>query len=196
MLLYTWLLMVVGMARIDWSVTAEDIIKRVKEIYGASITEDQIVKALGYEYRISWKKAVEVARFIKGFTIKQAEDYMNKVIAMKAPVPIRRFTKKQAHHTTPWEGWPVAKWPVKVAKAYLEVLKNLENNASYRGLSVDNVVIVHATVHKGRKIRNYMPRAFGRSTPWFQDTVTIELAGAELPSENVPKKLKLRQKPY
>jgi LSU ribosomal protein L22P len=196
MLLYTWLLMVVDMARIDWSVTAEDIIKRVKEIYGANITEDQIVKALGYEYRISWKKAVEVARFIKGFTIKQAEDYMNKVIAMKAPVPIRRFTKKQAHHTTPWEGWPVAKWPVKVAKAYLEVLKNLENNASYRGLSVDDVVIVHVAVHKGRKIRNYMPRAFGRSTPWFQDTVTIELAGAELPSENVPKKLKLRQKPY
>jgi len=196
MFLYTWFLMVVGMARIDWSVTAEDIIKRVKEIYGASITEDQVVKALGYEYRISWKKAVEVARFIKGFTIKQAEDYMNNVIAMKAPVPIRRFTKKQAHHTTPWEGWPVAKWPVKVAKAYLEVLKNLENNASYRGLSVDDVVIVHAAVHKGRKIRNYMPRAFGRSTPWFQDTVTIELAGAELPSENVPKKLKLRQKPY
>jgi large subunit ribosomal protein L22 len=196
MFLYTWFLMVVGMARIDWSVTAEDIIKRVKEIYGASITEDQVVKALGYEYRISWKKAVEVARFIKGFTIKQAEDYMSNVIAMKAPVPIRRFTKKQAHHTTPWEGWPVAKWPVKVAKAYLEVLKNLENNASYRGLSVDDVVIVHAAVHKGRKIRNYMPRAFGRSTPWFQDTVTIELAGAELPSENVPKKLKLKQKPY
>jgi hypothetical protein len=65
MLLYTWLLMVVGMARIDWSVTAEDIIKRVKEIYGASITEDQIVKALGYEYRISWKKPLKLPDSLK-----------------------------------------------------------------------------------------------------------------------------------
>ncbi len=105
------------MARIDWSIDAEDVIRRVREIYGANITEDQVVKALGYEYRISWKKAVEVARFIRGFTIKQAEEYLNNVIKMKAPIPIRRFTKKQAHHTTPWEGWPVAKWPVKVAKA-------------------------------------------------------------------------------
>jgi large subunit ribosomal protein L22 len=40
------------MARIDWSVTAEDIIRRVKSIYGATITEDQVVKALGYEYRV------------------------------------------------------------------------------------------------------------------------------------------------
>ncbi len=195
-LLYTCLSAVVGMARIDWSVTAEDIIRRVKSIYGATITEDQVVKALGYEYRISWKKAVEVARFIRGFTIKQAEEYLSNVVALKMPIPIRRFIKKQAHHTTPWEGWPVAKWPVRVAKAYLEVLKNLENNAVYKGLNVDNVVIIHAAVHKGRKIRNYMPRAFGRSTPWFQDTVTIELAGAELPPENVPKRLKLRPKPY
>ncbi len=196
MFLYICPLWSLVMARIDWSVDAEDIIRRVKDVYGVSITEDQVVKARGYEYRISWKKAVEVARFIRGFTIKQAEDYMNKVIKMEMPVPIRRFTKKQAHHTTPWEGWPVAKWPVKVAKAYLEVLKNLENNASYRGLNVDNVVIIHAAIHKGRKIRNYMPRAFGRSTPWFQDTVTIELVGAELPADNVPKKLKLKQKPY
>ncbi|BDR91440.1 50S ribosomal protein L22 [Vulcanisaeta souniana] len=184
------------MARIDWSVNAEDIIRRVKETYGASITEEQAVRALGYEYRISWKKAVEVARFIRGFTIKQAEEYLNNVIKMKTPIPIRRFTKKQAHHTTPWEGWPVAKWPINVAKAYLEVLKNLENNASYRGLNVDNVVIVHVAVHKGRKIKNYIQRAFGRSTPWFQDTVTIELAGAEIPEENVPRKLKLRPKTY
>ncbi|WP_069807581.1 50S ribosomal protein L22 [Vulcanisaeta thermophila] len=184
------------MSRIDWSVKPEGIIKRVKETYGVEVSGDQIAKALGYEYRISWKKAVEVARFIRGFTIKQAEDYLNKVIKGELPVPIRRFTKKQAHHTTPWEGWPVAKWPVKVAKAYLEVLKNLENNATYRGLNVDNVVIVHAAVHKGRKIRNYMPRAFGRSTPWFQDTVSIELVGVELPADNVPKHLKLKPKPY
>ncbi len=184
------------MARINWSVTDEDIIERVQRMYGVVVGKEQIVKALGYEYRISWKKAVEVARFIKGFTLKQAQWYLNKVVKLELPIPIKRFIKKQAHHTTPWRGWPVAKWPVKVAKAFLEVLENLENNAVYKGLNVDNIVIVHAATHKGRKIWNYMPRAFGRATPWVQDTVNIEIVGVELPPENVPKRLRLVPKSY
>lgn len=172
-----------------WSVSDEDIMRLVERKYSVKVTEDQIVKARGFEYRVSWKKAIEVARAIKFLTISQAESYLNDVANLKAPVPVKRFIKKQAHHNTPWEGWPVAKWPVKVAKAYLEVLENLKNNANYRGLNVDNVVIVHASASKGMKIRNYMPRAFGRSTPWFQDTVNIELVGVELPEALVPKKL-------
>lgn len=172
----------------QWSVSDEDIIELVKGRYNVSISPEQIARARGFEYRISWKKSIEVARAIKYLTIKQAEDYMEKVKKLKAPVPIKEFTKKQAHHTTPWEGWPVVKWPVKVADAFLQVLKNLENNASYRGLNVDNTVIVHASVSKGMKIKNYMPRAFGRATPWFQDTVNIELVGVELPEDLVPKK--------
>ncbi len=163
---------------------------------GASITEEQAVRHLVMSIGLVGRRPLRLPGSSGGFTIKQAEEYLNNVIKMKTPIPIRRFTKKQAHHTTPWEGWPVAKWPINVAKAYLEVLKNLENNASYRGLNVDNVVIVHVAVHKGRKIKNYIQRAFGRSTPWFQDTVTIELAGAEIPEENVPRKLKLRPKTY
>jgi large subunit ribosomal protein L22 len=184
------------MGRNDWSVSVNELVKRAIRLYGVEVTEDQVVRAMGYEYRISWKKAVEVARFIKGFTLKQAEDYLSDVVKLRAPVPIRRFKKKQAHHATPWGGWPVAKWPVRVSRAYLEVLRNLEGNAVYRGLNVDNVVIIHASVNRGRKIINYMPRAFGRSTPWIQDTVSIELGGVELPGDIVPRRLKLRPRPY
>ncbi|MFP3157205.1 MAG: 50S ribosomal protein L22 [Caldivirga sp.] len=171
-----------------WSVNDEDIIELVKRRYNVTVTSDQIARARGFEYRISWKKAIETARAVKFLTIKQAEEYMERVKKLEAPIPIKEFTKKQAHHNVPWVGWPVAKWPVKVADAFLEVLKNLENNASYRGLNVDNTVIVHASASKGMKIRNYMPRAFGRATPWFQDTVNIELVGVELPADLVPKK--------
>ncbi|OYT26252.1 MAG: 50S ribosomal protein L22 [Thermoprotei archaeon ex4572_64] len=177
--------------RWHWSVTDDEIINRVFRRYGVKITSDQIVKARGHEYRISWKKAVEVASFIKYFTLKQAQDYLKRVIELKTPIPIRRFTRKQAHHTTPWRGWPIAKWPIRVSRAFLEVLENLENNAIYKGLDIDRVVLVHIATHKGIKIRNYMPRAFGRSTPWFQDTVHIEIIGVELPEHNVPKHLRL-----
>jgi len=180
------------MGRNEWSVTVEDLRRRAFRLYGVEVSEDQVVRAMGYEYRVSWKKAVEVARFIKGFTINQAKSYLEDVVKLKAPIPIKRFKKKQAHHSTPWVGWPVAKWPVKVSKAYLAVLENLENNATFKGLNVDNVVLIHASVNKGRKIINYMPRAFGRSTPWIQDTVSIELAGVELPDTIVPKRLRLK----
>lgn len=179
------------MARLNYSASDEEIIRRVFERYGVKITSDQIAKAYGNELRMSWKKAVEVASFIKYMTIRQAESWLEDVVRLKRPVPIRRFTKKQAHHATPWGGWPVAKWPVKVAKAYLELLANLENNARFKGLDVERVVIVHAAAHKGITIRGYMPRAFGRSTPWNEQTVNIELIGAELPREVLPKRLRL-----
>lgn len=124
-------------------------------------------------------------------TLEQAKSYLEEVVRLRAPIPIRRYKKKQAHHTTPWEKWPVAKWPVKVAKAFLEVLESLENNARVLGLDVSRVVLVHVATHKGMKIRNYMPRAFGRATPWFQDTVNIEMIGVELPEDNIPKRLRL-----
>ncbi|MEZ0249047.1 MAG: 50S ribosomal protein L22 [Thermoproteus sp.] len=179
------------MARLHYSMSNEDVIRLVFERYGVKISEDQIARAYGNEFRMSWKKAVEVGRFIKYMTIKQAEAWLEDVADLKKPVPIRRFTKKQAHHSTPWAGWPVAKWPVKVASNYLSVLKNLENNARFKGLDVDRVVIVHVASHKGITIRNYMPRAFGRSTPWNEQTVNIEIIGVELPKEVVPKRLKL-----
>ncbi|MBP1450124.1 MAG: 50S ribosomal protein L22 [Thermoproteus sp.] len=162
------------------------------ERYGVKITSDQIARAYGNEFRMSWKKAVEVGSFIKYMTIKQAEQWLEDVVKLKRPVPIRRFKKKQAHHATPWEGWAVAKWPAKVARSYLEVVRNLENNARFRGLDVDRVVLVHVAAHKGMTIRNYMQRAFGRSTPWNEQTVNIEIIGVELPREVLPKKLKLK----
>ncbi len=171
-----------------WSVNDEDIIELVKRRYNVTVTSDQIARARGFEYRISWKKAIETARAVRFLTIKQAEEYMERVKKLEAPVPIKEFTKKQAHHNVPWVGWPVAKWPVKVADAFLEVLRNLENNASYRGLNVDSTVIVHASASKGMRIKNYMPRAFGRATPWFHDTVNIELVGVELPADLAPRK--------
>jgi len=178
-------------SRVEYSVSEKDVMDLVLRKYGVKISEDQIVRAYAVEKRVSWKKAVEVARFIKGMTLAQAKEYLEDVVKLKRPIPIRRYKKKQAHHATPWGKWPVAKWPVKVAKAFLEVLENLENNARVLGLNTKSLVLVHVATHKGVKIRNYMPRAFGRATPWFQDTVNIEVVGVELPEDNVPKRLRL-----
>jgi len=174
-----------------YSLTDERAVELVFKKYGVRITPEQIAKAYAPEQRMSWKKSVEVARFIKGMTLKQAKAWLEDVVKLKKPVPIKTFKKKQAHHATPWEGWPVAKWPVKVAKRYLQLLENLENNAKFKGLDVERLVIIHAAAHKGIKIPNIMPRAFGRATRFDEETVNVEIIAAELPKEVVPKRYKL-----
>ncbi|MEZ0318978.1 MAG: 50S ribosomal protein L22 [Pyrobaculum sp.] len=179
------------MARLNYSVTDEEVVQLVFRKYGVKITPEQVAKAYAPEQRMSWKKSVEAARFIRGMTLKQAKAWLEDVVKLRRPIPVKTYKKKQAHHAVPWEGWPVAKWPVKVAKRYLDLLENLENNARFRGLDVDRVVIVHAAAHKGIRIPNIMPRAFGRATRFDEQTVNVEIIAAELPKEVIPKQYKL-----
>ncbi|GGP21464.1 50S ribosomal protein L22 [Thermocladium modestius] len=172
----------------SWSASYEDLIELVRRRFGASVGEDQIVRARA-TFRISWKSSIDVARAIRGLTVEQAKQYLNDVAAGRVPVPVKGHDKKRAHHPVPWRGWPAARWPRKAALAYLELLESLEGNCTYKGLNTSNAVIIHASSSKGAKIPGYMPRAFGRSSPWNNYEVNVEIAAAELPEELVPKKL-------
>ncbi|ABP50356.1 MAG: 50S ribosomal protein L22 [Pyrobaculum sp.] len=175
----------------SYSLSDEKVAELVFRQYGVKITPEQIAKAYAPEQRMSWKKSIEVARFITGMTLKQAKAWLEDVVKLKRPIPIKTYKKKQAHHAAPWRGWPVAKWPVKVARRYLQLLENLENNAKFKGLDADRVVIVYAAAHKGYRIPNIMPRAFGRATRFDEQTVNVEIVAAELPKEVIPKRYKL-----
>lgn len=177
--------------RQEYSMSDAEVAELVFRKYGIKISPEQVVRAYAPEQRMSWKKSVEVARFIRGMTLGQAVTWLSDVVRLKRPVPVKTYKKKQAHHATPWRGWPVAKWPVKVAKRFLQVLENLENNARFKGLDTSRVVIVYAAAHKGFKIRNIMQRAFGRATRWDEQTVHVEIVGAELPAEVMPRRYKL-----
>ena len=131
--------------------------------------------ASGRDLRISWKDAVEICNCLRGMRLDDAERFLNDVISLKRPVPFRRFHKKVAHRRE-LAGWPSGRWPVKAAKEILKVLKNAEANAEYKGLDTSRLWVVHAAAHKGTKIRKYIPRAFGRATPYFQQLVHVEIA--------------------
>jgi large subunit ribosomal protein L22 len=127
---------------------------------------------------ISFKHAVEICRFIKGRKIEEAKKLLEDVIALKRPVPFKRYKKKVAHKRG-LDKWYAGRYPQKACKFILKVLKNLEANAEYKGLDVENMVIVHAQAKKGRVIKKYTPRAFGRATPWFQQLTTVEFVAEE-----------------
>ena len=145
---------------------------RIKYSYQPA-DETKAAKAMGYEMPISFKHAVEICRELRGKKLEEAKKILEDVIALRRPIPFKRYKKKVAHKSG-LNKWYAGRYPQKAAKYILKVLKNLEANAIYKGLDVSNLVIVHAQAKKGRVIKRYMPRAFGRATPKFQVLTTVE----------------------
>lgn len=141
--------------------------------------ETRCVKASGRELDISPKHAREICRAIKNLTIEEAKRLLNDVIEKKRPIPFMRYYKGVGHRKG-LEGWHAGRYPVKAAKAILRVIENLEANAEYKGLDVDRLRVIHAVAHRGRKIRKYIPRAFGRATPFFNTLTHVELVAKEM----------------
>ncbi|RLG60661.1 50S ribosomal protein L22 [Candidatus Geothermarchaeota archaeon] len=140
--------------------------------------EERIAKASLREVSISPKAAVEVCREIKGMTLDKARRYLEEVVEMKRPVPFKRSVKHIGHRRE-LQGWKIGRYPVKVAKYMLKLLDNLENNAINKGLDPSRLRIIHAATLCGRKVKKYIPRAFGRSTPYFDTLVHIEMIARE-----------------
>jgi len=93
----------------------------------------------------------------------------------KRPVPFKRF-KKKAGHRHGLEKAYAGRYPVKAAKHILKVLEGAQVNAEYKGLDTDRLRIIHASAYPGMKIKRYIQRAFGKSSPRFETTCHIEIA--------------------
>ncbi|RLF11006.1 MAG: 50S ribosomal protein L22 [Thermoprotei archaeon] len=146
--------------------------------FGYSVKEldpDKTCLASGRDLRVSFKKMVELCASIRGLKLEEAEKLLEDVIAKRRMIPFRRFKKKRAHHGS-IDGYPAGGYPVKAAKELLKVLKNAENNAENKGLDASRLYVKHAAAQKGFKIRKYIPRAFGRATPYFQELTHVEVA--------------------
>ena len=147
--------------------------------WGYSIIEEELdpektVKASGRELRVSHKSAREICKTIKGMRLAQAKQYLRDVIAKKRPVPFTRFKKKAAHRHGLEKAY-AGRYPVKAAKHILKILDGAEANAEYKGLDTDRLRIIHASAYPGMKIKRYMPRAFGRSSPKFKTLCHVEV---------------------
>ena len=150
--------------------------------WGYSITDmdlEKTVKASGRELRVSHKHAREVCKTIKGMKLDQAKEYLRQVILKKKPVPFRRFNKKVGHRHG-LENAFAGRYPVKAAQHILKVLEGAEANAEYKGLDMERLRIIHASAYPGMKIKRYIPRAFGRSSPRFNTLSHVELVLEEM----------------
>jgi large subunit ribosomal protein L22 len=136
-------------------------------------------KAMGNEFHISPKHAREICRTLRGMRAEAAKSLLEDVIALKRPVPFKRYNRNVAHRHGLVRA-DAGRYPQKAAKAVLTVLQNAMANAEYKGLEAENLKVYHAGSLKGRTIRGWMPRAMGRATPKNTETVSIEMILAEV----------------
>ncbi|HLE53971.1 MAG TPA: 50S ribosomal protein L22 [Thermoplasmata archaeon] len=138
---------------------------------------ETMARAYGRELPIAWKKSVELARALRGKSVEQAREYLEKVITLKQPVPMKKYKRWVAHKA----GVGPARYPVKAAKAFLRVLESAVANAEFTGKDdPDAMRIAVVNAHKGAITKGYRPRAHGRSSPWNQDTVNLEIVLEEV----------------
>ena len=136
------------------------------------------IRASIREKTISHKHAREIAVKIKGMSIESARDYLQDVVRLKRAVPFRRYYNEVGHKSD--TGVMAGRYPQKAATEFVKLLDNLESNAEYRGMDLDRLKIINATVHKGRKIQRFTPRAMGRASPKIDILTHVELVAQEI----------------
>ncbi len=137
------------------------------------------VRASLRDANISHKEAREICKTIKGMKVSKAREYLEQVTLLKQPIPFRRY-KLEVGHRSQLQGFPAGRYPVKAAKEFLRLLDNIEANAEYKGMDIDNMKIIHAAAYPGIKIRNFIERAFGRTSPYYNILTHVELVAMEV----------------
>jgi len=158
-------------------------------------------KARGSHLRVHFKNTRETAMHLKRMHLRRAVVFLKNVVAHKECVPFRRFTGgvgrcAQAKH---W-GTTQGRWPKKSAEFLLQMLKNAESNAEFKGLDTDHLVIEHIQVNRAPKMRRRTYRAHGRINAYMSSPCHIEIILAEKeqaiskPAAAEPEKKKVSQK--
>ncbi len=136
------------------------------------------VRASAREVNVSPKAAREISVTIRGMLLPKAIELLESVEKKDVPIAFRRHKLKVGHRSE-LVGFPTGSYPVKTARAFVDVLRNLQSNAEFRGLDPERLKIIHAAALAGRVVKDFVPRAMGRSSPNFHTLVHIELVGRE-----------------
>ena len=140
-----------------------------------------MARILGKDLSISTKKSIELCSFIRNKSTKQAKIILENVIVMKQAVPFKRF-KMEIPHRSP--GLGPAKYPIKVAKEFLRLIKEVEANAQNKGLDTNNLIFKTLVANKASR-----PWHFGRQRRTKMKRTHIEIVVQEkAKKEDITKK--------
>jgi large subunit ribosomal protein L22 len=145
---------------------------------GYSTTEfsEKSAIARAIEVDISMKDAVNIAHYLRGMKLDHAKEVVDKAIKKELPIPYFRYLDSVSHR----RGVGPGRYPVKALKEFRAVLNNAEANADFKSLNTENLVIKHIAASKGRMIKKFTPKAYGRAGANFKDLINIDVVLQEV----------------
>jgi len=144
---------------------------------------ENIVLAQRYDINASYKDLAAVCDAIRYMNAGAALDKLDKLIAMEMPIEYKKHNKHMgARHEL---GGIKGAYPILAAKEVRLALINAIANADNKGLSGEDLYIVHAAANKTRILRRYPSRGtlawgrgmYGRSSIMHSD---LEYAKVEI----------------
>jgi large subunit ribosomal protein L22 len=139
-----------------------------------------MIKVSGKNMPISHKQCYEIANFIRGKHVDAAIKLLENVIVQKTAVPYHRFNRDICHKAG---GVGPGRYPKYASLLIIGLLKNLKGQAQDKGLETNKLVIMHAAMQKGAKLRHY-----GRKMGLVRKNTHFELVAKEMESKKDEKK--------
>merc|ERR1711893_235039 len=139
-------------------------------------------KAKGSHLRVHFKNTHETAHRIKGMALTRAVKFLKNVCEKKEIVPFLRYNGGPGRHAQTKNcnaSGSQGRWPKKSAEFLLQLLKNAESNAEYKGLDTGHLMIEHIQVNRAPKMRRRTYRAHGRINPYMSSPCHIEMILSE-----------------
>nr|A2I3Y6.1 RecName: Full=Large ribosomal subunit protein uL22; AltName: Full=60S ribosomal protein L17 [Maconellicoccus hirsutus]ABM55555.1 putative 60S ribosomal protein L17 [Maconellicoccus hirsutus] len=133
-------------------------------------------RARGSNLRVHFKNTRETAKTIKRMPLRRAIQFLKNVQDKQECVPFRRFNGGvgRCAQAKQW-GTTQGRWPIKSAQFLLELLRNAESNAEFKGLDSDRLFIEHIQVNRAPCLRRRTYRAHGRINPYMSSPCHIEV---------------------
>jgi large subunit ribosomal protein L22 len=142
--------------------------------YSVDADPDTTAKAMLRERHVSHKHSVAIAREIKGMTVDDARSYLEAVAEGERSVPFKKHNGGVGHRDD-LDGWDAGRSPEKASEAFLDLIRNVTNNAEQQGFEPGGMAIAHVAAHKVGEVQGRRPRAFGRASPSNTPEVDVEM---------------------
>eukprot|EP01031_Cornospumella_fuschlensis_P028101 gene28101-33933_t len=148
-------------------------------------------KARGNHLRIHFKHTREIGKSIVGKTVGKAKTYLENVLQFKEAIPVTKYTGGIGRHAIGKKykapGDKVS-WPQKATRTFLDLLTNIESNATAKQLDLEKTVITSVNCNQAPKMRRRTYRAHGRINAYMSSPAHIEIVVEEKQDDVVKEK--------
>jgi large subunit ribosomal protein L22 len=144
--------------------------------YSIEQLPEKAAKSLRKDCNISFKDAVNIAHNLKDMDLLKAEDLLNLVVKKEVPIKYFRYLDSVSHR----KGVGPGRYPIRAVKQFLDLLENVKANAEFKGLDTDSLRIRLITANKGKMLKRFTPKAYGRAGANNRDLVHLTIVVEEV----------------